>query len=233
MVISVQYHLTIHDLPSRERPRERLRQYGAASLSNSELLAIILRTGTPKENVLNLATRLLTRFRGLGGLDQAAFDELCAEAGIGEAKAAQLKAALELGRRLGSLQPEDRAIIQSPQAVLNLLSAEMSFLGQEHMRVLLLDTRNRLVEIDEVYKGSVNTAVIRAAEVFRGAVRQNCPAIIIVHNHPSGDPTPSTDDIAVTKQLVAAGKLLDIDVLDHIIIAQQGYVSLREANQGF
>jgi len=229
----IEYHLTIHDLPRHERPRERLREYGAAALSNSELLAIILRTGTQNENVLNLAARLLSHFGGLAGLERAAFPELCAKAGIGEAKAAQVKAALELGKRLVSTQPEERAVVRSPRDVANLLLAEMAFLEQERLRVLLLDTRNRLIGVEEVYKGSVNTSYIRVAEVFRGAIRQNCPAIIVVHNHPSGDPTPSADDIAITRQFVAAGRLLDIEVLDHIILGRQRYVSLREMGQGF
>jgi len=230
---AVEYRPTIRQLPASERPRERLRDRGATVLSNSELLAIILRTGTPSENALALATAALARFGGLPGLVRASFGELCAQHGMGEAKAAQVKAALELGLRLVSAQPEERATVRCPQDVSNLLLAEMGLLEQEHMRVLLLNTKNQVLAMPEVYKGSVNTAQVRVSELFREAIRAGCPAIIVVHNHPSGDPTPSRDDIDMTQQLIEAGKLLDIDVLDHIIIASQGVVSLRDKGLGF
>ena len=230
---AVEYRPTIRQLPASERPRERLRDRGAAALSNSELLAIILRTGTASENALALATAALARFGGLPGLVRASFGELCAQHGMGEAKAAQVKAALELGLRLVSAQPEERATVRSPQDVSNLLLAEMGLLEQEHMRVLLLNTKNQVLAMPEVYKGSVNTTQVRLSELFREAIREGCPAIIVVHNHPSGDPTPSHDDIEMTRELIEAGKLLDIEVLDHIIIASQGVVSLRERGLGF
>jgi len=228
----VEYHLRINELPASERPRERLKESGPASLSNSELLAIILRTGTAAENVLGLASRLLSRFGGLVGLARASLSELCAERGVGQAKAAQLKAALELGRRLSSTHPEERAVVRTPQDVANLLMAEMGFLDQEQLRVVLLTSKNQVMSISEVYKGNVNTSLIRPSELFREAVRENCPAIIVVHNHPSGDPDPSPEDIAVTEQIVAAGRVLDIEVLDHIIIGGQRYVSLKERGVG-
>ena len=228
----VEYHLRINELPASERPRERLKESGPASLSNSELLAIILRTGTAAENVLGLASRLLSRFGGLVGLARASLGELCAERGVGQAKAAQLKAALELGRRLSSTHPEERAVVRTPQDVANLLMAEMSFLDQEQLRVVLLTSKNQVISISEVYKGNVNTSLIRPSELFREAVRENCPAIIVVHNHPSGDPDPSPEDIAVTEQIVAAGRVLDIEVLDHMIIGGQRYVSLKERGVG-
>ena len=230
---SPEYHLTIHDLPSSERPRERLRNYGASALSNAELLAILLRTGTTTENVLSLASRLLVRFKGLGGLIQANFTELFQEKGVGEAKAAQVKAALELGRRAVSSQPEARPVIRTPQDVANLLQGEMGFLEQEHLRLILLNTKNEVLGIPEIYKGSVNTSVIRVGELYREAIREGCPAIIVVHNHPSGDPTPSPEDVAVTKQMVEAGRLLDIEVLDHVIIGRQRFISLKERGLGF
>jgi DNA repair protein RadC len=152
---------------------------------------------------------------------------------MGEAKAAQIKAALELGLRLVSAQPEERATVRSPQDVANLLLAEMGLLEQEHLRVLLLNTKNQVLAMPEVYKGSVNTAQVRISELFREAIREGCPAIIVVHNHPSGDPTPSRDDIDLTRQLIEAGKLLNIDVLDHIVVARQGIVSLRDEGLGF
>jgi DNA repair protein RadC len=229
----VEYYPLIKELPATERPRERLQQYGAASLSNSELLAIILRTGAASESVLNLSARLLTRFRGLAGLARASFGELCQERGLGQAKAAQVKAALELGRRLISLQSEERAVIKSPSDIANLLQVEMSFLEQEEMRLVLLNTKNQVLGIPRIYRGNVNTSLIKVGELFREAVRENCPALVVVHNHPSGDPTPSAEDIKVTEQIVKAGKLLDIEVLDHIIIGQQLYISLKERGLGF
>ena len=223
----------IRDLPVGERPRERLERYGAEALSTAELLAIILRTGVGGQSVLELATALLAKYGGLAGLARAGFHELQAEKGIGPAKVTQLKAALELGRRLLLTSPDERPQVRSPADAANLLLLEMSLLEQEHFRVILLDTRNRVMAVPTVYVGSLNTSFIRVSEVFREAVKQNSAAIIIVHNHPSGDPTPSPDDVMVTKQIVEAGKLLDIEVLDHLIIGQNRFVSLKERGLGF
>ena len=228
------YQPMIRDLPQGERPRERLRDYGPRYLSNAELIAILLRTGLQGENVLAMSGRLLARFQGLDGLGRSSFAELCAERGLSEAKACQLMAALELGRRFISLAPQDRAVIHSPQDVANLLQGEMSTLAQEHLRVLLLNTKNQVLNVQEVYVGNVNSSIVRASEVFRPAVRDNAPSIIIVHNHPSGDPTPSPEDAAITRDLVAAGKLLGIELLDHVVIGSGGrYVSLNEKKLGF
>jgi DNA repair protein RadC len=220
-------------MPQGERPRERLRDFGPSALSNAELVAILLGTGTKRENVLNLATRLLSQHDGLNGLARMSFAELRAEHGLGVAKAAQLRAALELGLRLASSHPEARAIVRSPADVAGLLMTEMSLLSQESLRVLLLNTKNQVLRVHEVYHGSVDSAAVRPAEVFREAVRENCPQLIAVHNHPSGDPTPSADDIAVTADLVQAGRYLDIELLDHIVIGQGRFVSLKERNLGF
>jgi DNA repair protein RadC len=228
-----EYHVLIRDLPATERPRERLRDYGAGSLSTGELLAIVLRTGASRESVLALASRLLSRNGGLVGLARAGFGELCQERGLGEAKAAQIKAAFELGRRLASAQPEERASVRSPQDVANLLLPEMGLLEQEELRVVLLNTRNQVLGVHTVYRGSVNTSLVRVGELFREAVRRNCPALVLAHNHPSGDPAPSADDVAMTRQAVQAGRLLDIEVLDHLVIAQQCFVSLKERRLGF
>lgn len=227
------YHPMIRDLPSTERPRERLRDQGAGSLSNAELLAIVLRTGTASESAVALATRLLSRFQGLPGLARATYRELCNIKGLGEAKAAQVLGALELGRRMSAARGDDRVTVQSPVDVVNLVGSEMALLEQEHLRALLLNTRNQVMSIAEVSRGSVNSSQVRVAEVFRDAVRANVPSIIVVHNHPSGDPTPSNEDVQVTKLLVEAGKLLDIEVLDHVIVAQNGHASLREKGLGF
>ena len=224
----MEYRIRINELPASERPRERLRESGPSSLSNSDLLAIVLRTGTQFDNAIGLANRMLVKFDGLAGLARASFGELCSEHGIGQAKAAQLKASLELGRRLASARPEERASIRTPQDAVDLLMSDMGLLRQEHLRVILLNSKNHLISIHEVYKGSVNASMIRTSEVFREAVRENCPAVIVVHNHPSGDPEPSADDIAATEQIIGGGKALDIEVLDHIIIGDHKFVSLKE-----
>jgi len=224
----VEYHIRISELPTSERPRERLKQSGAASLSNSELLAIILRTGTHSENVLGLANRLLVKFDGLPGLFRASFNELCNEHGVGQAKASQIQAAMELGRRSASAQPEEKTVIRSPQDAASLVMPDMGALQQEHLRVMLLNSKNHLIAIHEVYKGNVNASTIRTSELFRSAVRENCPAVIVIHNHPSGEPEPSNDDIIATEHMVKGGKALDIEVLDHIIIGDHKYISLKE-----
>lgn len=229
----VQYNPMIRDLPLGERPRERLIHYGAAALSTAELLAIILRIGTGGESVIRLAERLLARFDGLPGLAQAAIPELCQEKGLGQAKATQIKAALELGRRLLVAAPHERPQVRSPADAANLLMAEMSLLPQEHLRTVLLDTRNRVQQIPTIYVGSLNIALVRVGEVFREAIRANAAALIVVHNHPSGDPTPSPEDVRLTRMIVEAGTLLGIDVLDHLIIGRQRYVSLKERGLGF
>jgi len=229
----IEYHPTIKDLPTTERPRERLEHYGAEALSTAELLAIILRSGVGGQNVLELANSLLAQYGGLVGLARAGFGELCETKGIGPAKVTQIKAALELGRRLLVATPEARPQVRSPADAANLLLGEMGLLEQEHLRTLLLDTKNHVLGIHTIYIGSINTSLIRVGEVFREAIKANCAAIIVAHNHPSGDPTPSPEDVAVTRQFVAAGKLLDIQVLDHLVIGHQRYVSLKERGLGF
>lgn len=227
------YRPLIRDLPQGERPRERLRDYGAAALSTAELLAIILRSGTAGESVIALATRLLARYEGLPGIARASFGELTATRGLGEAKAAELKAALELGRRLAASGAEERPVIASASDVASLLQTEMGLLEQESLRALLLNSKNAVLAVTEVVRGSVNAAQVRVGEVFREAVRRNAVALILAHNHPSGDPSPSVDDIAITKEAVEAGRLLGIEVLDHIVIGQGRYLSMREHRLGF
>ena len=229
----VEYHPTIHDLPAGERPRERLEHYGETALSSAELLAILLRTGVARENVLQLATRLLARYGGLTGLARASFGELRQEHGLGAAKVTQIKAALELGRRWLSASPEARPQICSPADAANLILTEMSLLEQEHLRTLLLDTKNRVLSSPTIYIGSLNVSHLRVGDLFREAIKANSASIIVAHNHPSGDPTPSPEDVEVTRQIVKAGKLLDIDVLDHLIIGHQRYISLKERGLGF
>ena len=223
----------ITDLAVSERPRERLARLGPGALSNAELLAILLGSGIVGMNAVQLAEHILVETGGLAGLHRVPFDELRQRRGVGPAKAAQVKAAVELGRRLAVASPEDRPSIQSPEDAAGLLLYEMGALEQEHLRVLLLDTRNRLMRTSEVYRGSLNTSLIRVGEVFRDAVRQHAAAIIVAHNHPSGDPAPSPEDVAVTQAIVEAGRLLDIEVLDHLVIGRGRYVSLKSQGLGF
>ena len=221
------YRVRIRDLPADERPRERLLHAGPASLSNAELLAILLRTGTRGESALAVASRLLAT-RGLEGLQRSDAAELAQEHGLGPASAAQVVAAIEFGRRLATLRPEERPIVTSPEDVVALLGTDLARLEQEELRVLLLNTKNQLQAGTTVYRGSINATQVRVGEILRDAARRNCPALIAVHNHPSGDPSPSRDDLEMTRALVAAGALLDIDVLDHIIIGAGGrHISLR------
>jgi DNA repair protein RadC len=198
------------------------------------LIAILLRVGTKERNVLELAQGLLARFEGLAGLSRASFEEICTENGMAVAKTAQLKAALEIGRRLLVAGSDDvRPKVTSPADAAQLLMGDMSILEQEHLKVILLDTKNNVHGIKTIYQGNVNTSLVRIAELFRDAIRANCPAIIAAHNHPSGDPSPSPEDVLITERMVEAGRILDIDVLDHLVIGQQKYVSLKERGLGF
>lgn len=228
-----EYLPMIRDLPAAERPRERLLHHGAGALSNAELLAILLRTGVAGESALNVAQRLLARFAGLRGIATASYGELAGEKGVSQAKYCQVMAALELGRRLASVSVDERLVIHSPQDVANLLMAEMALLSQEHLRVLLLTSRNQVLGVHTIYVGTVNTSPVRAAEVFRPAVRENCPAVILVHNHPSGDPTPSGQDVELTRQLIRAGQLLNVEVVDHVILGRHGVASMKEKGLAF
>ena len=223
----------LNKLEKCDLPRERMARLGPSALKNEELLAIILRTGSHGENVLDLAERLLRENHGLGGLARMPHTELMRVKGIKLVKAIELQAALELGRRLTTTAPEEKPMVKSPADAANLLS-DMSVMEQEVMRAVLMDTKNHVLAIVTVYTGSVNTTVIRVAELFKHAIRQNCTSIIIAHNHPSGDPTPSPEDVAVTREVVQAGKILDIDVLDHLVIgAGSKFVSLKERGLGF
>ncbi len=226
-------HLRMREIAGGDQPRERLAAIGAGALSDAELLAILLRVGTARDNVLQLAQRLLSEHGGWPGLQRSDFAELCRSNGIGPSKAATLKAAIEIGRRLLLAGPEIRVQIRSPSDAANLLMLEMSHLDQEHLRTVLLDTKNRVQSITTVYIGSVNSALIRVGEVFKEAIRRNSTSLILVHNHPSGEPTPSPEDILVTRQAIDAGRLLDIEVLDHLIIGQGRFVSLRERGLAF
>jgi DNA repair protein RadC len=224
----------IMDLEETQRPRERLETLGAGALSEAELIAILLRVGVQGENAVQVGQRLLIAFGGLIGLHKASFGEVCDQHGIGPAKAAQLKAAIELGRRL---RVEDRGegprTVSSPRDAAEVVMYEMSGLTHEELWVLTLDTRNRLISVEHLYKGSLNSSSVRVGELFRPAIQRSAASIIVAHNHPSGDPAPSTEDIVLTRAVVQAGKLLDIDVLDHVVIGKMKFVSMKERGLGF
>jgi len=220
----------ITDLNAEERPRERLARLGAEALTSAELLAILLRVGIHGENAVQVGQKLLMEFDGLRGIQKATIKEICDIRGVGKAKAAQIKAAIELGRRLSSEMDNEKPAIKSPKDAAKLVLYEMSALVKEHLRVMLLNTRNQVIEIVEIYKGSVNSSQIRIAEIFKPAILHNASAIILVHNHPSGNIKPSNDDIAVTRAIIQSGKLLDIKVLDHLIIAGGNFTSFKEEN---
>ncbi|MFC4618150.1 DNA repair protein RadC [Camelliibacillus cellulosilyticus] len=218
----------IRDVLKEERPRERMLQEGPSALSNQELLAIILRTGSIDASVLTLSHRLLQRFEGLKGLKNASIEELLELKGIGTAKAVQIMAALELGKRLNTVRMDDRYAIRSPQDGVNLIADDLRHLVQEHFVCLYLNTKNQVIHRQTLFIGSLNASIVHPREVFREALKRSAASIICFHNHPSGDPTPSQQDIDVTKRLVDCGMLLGIDVLDHIIIGERDFVSLKE-----
>ena len=217
------YRMT--DLPATDRPRERLAELGAESLSDAELLAILLRVGIQGQNAVQMGQHLLHKFNGLIGLYQASLEQVCQVKGVGMAKAAQLQAALELGRRYLKAQRGERPVIHSPKDAADQVIYEMSGFVQENLWVLLLDTRNRLIDIEHLYQGSLNSSTVRVAEVFKKAMVMNAAAIIITHNHPSGDQTPSPEDIALTRTLVETWKMLDIQVLYHLVIGGNAFIS--------
>jgi len=223
----------IADLQESERPRERLERLGAHTLSDQELIAILIRVGKRGQSAIDLGNHLLNEFGGLSGLQRASFADICAVKGIGAAKAAQIKAAIELGSRLSKKVTDDRAVIHSPADAASLIMYDMGGLDHEEMWIILLDTRNQWVETQHAYAGSVNSSQVRVGELFKNAVKRNAPNIILAHNHPSGDPTPSPDDVALTRSAVQAGKLLDIDVLDHLVIARGKFISMKEKGLGF
>lgn len=217
----------VRDLPRGERPRERLQRLGPEHLSTAELLAIILRTGARGQGALQLATALLSGPDSLRRLVNSPVEELAGVPGIGMAKACSIKAALELGRRLGS-ESAARPSIRSPQDVSRLLMEEMRYLEKEQFRVLLLNTKHQVLAIEVVSLGDLTSTIVHPREIFKEAVRRAAAAVILAHNHPSGDPTPSREDLEITRRITEAGKILGIEVLDHIIIGDNRYISLRE-----
>ncbi len=216
------------NMPTEERPRERLQQAGAAALSHAELIAILLRTGTANLSAAHLASNLLSSCGGVRGLTDMTIEEMTAVKGIGKAKAVQLQAAIELGRRLARTNPGDSVIIRSPGDAAEYVMDEMRYLKKEHFVCLFLNTKNHAVAKETMSIGTLNAALVHPREVFRAAIKHNSASIICVHNHPSGDPEPSAEDISLTRRLVEAGQLVGISVLDHVIVGDGCFVSLKE-----
>lgn len=223
----VQYRLTIKDMPADLRPRERLLREGAQSLTDPELLAILLRTGTATSTALELAAVVLTHFNGLRGLVQASVEELSEIKGVGPAKAAQIKAALELGKRVATNAPEQRVVIKTPEDAAGLVMEEMRHLDREHFRALLLNAKNQVIGQEVISIGTLNSSAVHPRELFKNAIKRSAAAIILIHNHPSGDPSPSREDIEVTRRLIEVGHLIGIEVLDHLIIGDNKFNSFR------
>lgn len=220
--------LKVTALPSDARPRERLGSAGAAALGTTELLAVLLGTGTRGRGVVPVAESLLSTFGSLQELSQASLEEIDRVGGVGPAKAAALLAAFELGRRAHGPLPTERYTIRAPEDAARLLAPQMRHLDREHFRAILLNTKHEVLAVVEVAVGNLDSAPIHPREVFKEAVRRSAAAVIVAHNHPSGTPEPSGDDLAITERLRAAGRIVGIDVLDHLIIGHGRYVSLRE-----
>jgi DNA repair protein RadC len=225
--------LSMSRMPVDERPRERLLSRGAGGLSAAELIALVWGTGGRGRSAAEVAEEALARHEGLTGLARATGGELEAIPGVGAARAAQLTAAFELGRRLMADWPSGRWIVRSPRDVADRLVLQMGRLEREELRVVVLNTRNAVLRVATAYVGNVSTSVVRVGELFRDAVRLNATGVIFVHNHPSGDPTPSPDDLHLTAEALAAGRLLDIDLLDHLVIGHDAFISLRDRGVAF
>lgn len=221
-------HLTIKQLPPELRPRERLIQFGASSLSNAELLAIVLGTGTKNRNTVQLSEKLLTHFQTIDSIYRSTVEELCDIDGIGEAKAAKLLASLELGRRVSAASPAERPTISDPEDVVELLMPGMRYLDREHFKAIILNTKHQVLRIVDISIGSLSSSVVHPRELYKMVIRHNGAAVIVAHNHPSGDPTPSSEDIAVTKRLSEAGAVLGVELLDHVVLGDGRFVSLKE-----
>jgi DNA repair protein RadC len=225
------HSLMIREVPDEDRPRERMLAFGAGNMSNAELLAVILRTGVQNESAVTVSQHLLRMAGGLRGLADRSLDELCEQRGIGKAKGLQIQAALELGKRMARTELDAAPIIRSPKDVSTLVMEDLRYLQQEHFVVLFLNTKNRVIARETLSVGSLNAAIVHPREVFRAAVRRSAASVICVHNHPSGDPTPSPEDLQLTNRLTEAGHIIGIEVLDHVIIGDRSFLSLKERGE--
>ncbi len=225
---SVAKKLKVKDLPKEERPRERLIRHGAERVSNSELIAILLRTGSQRESVLALADRLLAHFGSLLGLSAAGYEELLQVNGIGPAKAAHIMAAFELAKRLADSRMELKDVVNSPRDAAQMVLRELSFADKEHFMIIMLNSKYRVIAKKVISIGHLNASLVHPREMFKEAIKRSSAAVILVHNHPSGDLTPSKEDLVTTERLQKVGELLGIDVLDHLIVGNNRYLSFRE-----
>jgi DNA repair protein RadC len=220
--------MILRDTPAGERPRERMLHYGVQALSSAELLAILLRTGTVAESVVRLAERVLREAGSLKGLNEMRIEQLTAIKGVGPAKAMQIQAGVELGRRLSRSAPEERYTIRNPGDAAELLMEDLRYLDKEHFVCLFLNTKNHVIGRETISMGSLNATVVHPREVFRSAIQRSSASILCAHNHPSGDPTPSHEDIELTQRLMEAGEIIGIDVLDHLVIGDGTFLSMKE-----
>lgn len=219
---------TVRDLPKQERPRERLQKFGAEALSAQELLALIIGRGIPNKSVMNIAQELLAKFGNIKAISQATIEELSQIKGIGLAKAAQIKACFELSRR-EELEPELKNFdIKDPETVVKAVRAGIKDKAKEHFKIILLNPRNRIVGISTISIGTLNASLVHPREVFKDAIKHNAASMVLAHNHPSGDPDPSEDDLTITKRLTEAGRIFGIEVKDHIIVGKDGFFSFKE-----
>lgn len=220
--------IMIRDLPLEERPREKLMNHGAETLSNAELLAILLRVGSQNESAVQVATRVLTQSCGLRNLPDLALEDLQKNKGIGPDKAVTIKAALELGSRLATLPRDLADSITNPRQAADLFMEELRYKKKEYFKILLLNTKNQIISKEEISVGSLSASIVHPREIFITPLRKSAASVILIHNHPSGDPSPSQEDLDVTRRLVDAGNILGITVRDHIIIGDGCFFSFRE-----
>jgi len=219
---------TVRDLPRQERPRERLQKFGPEALSAQELLALVIGRGIPNKSVMNIAQELLAKFGNVKAIGQATIEELSQIKGIGLAKAAQIKACFELGKR-EDLEPEVKDFdVKNPEGVVKAIRASIQDKAKEHFKLILLNPRNKIIGISTISVGTLNASLVHPREVFKDAIKHSAASVVLAHNHPSGDPEPSEDDLTITKRLTEAGKILGVEVMDHIIIAKNGFFSFKE-----
>jgi DNA repair protein RadC len=221
---------TVHDLPRQERPRERLQKLGSEALSAQELLALVIGRGVSGKSVMSIAQELITKFGSIKGISETTIEELAGLKGIGPAKAAQLRASFELGKRqeLEKESPYEAYDITDPQAVVRAIRSSIKDKAKEHFKLIILNTRNKIIKITNVSTGTLSASLVHPREVFRDAIRYSASSVVLVHNHPSGDPEPSEEDLRITRRLIDAGRIIGIEVLDHIIIGKNVFASFKE-----
>lgn len=223
------YNLRIKEMAREERPRERLQSEGVASLSNEELLAIILRTGSKEKSALDLAKEILSKDQnGIRYLFNCSLEELCQIKGIGIGKASQILSTIEIGKRIARSKLIKSGCISSPKEIADFVMQDLKALTQEHFKTVFLNTKNEIIAYETISIGTLNASIVHPRDVFNQAIRKSSANIILVHNHPSGNPNPSAEDIKITKRLAEAGDIIGIKVLDHIVVGDSGYYSMKE-----